>query len=105
MNKTPFLLASCICLACSSLAEEVRCRDDLYRFNYSTLLLFDALSGRVMDIVVPQTHEAPFQLREQLVPVHITELHNGIHVKRPPVSIRLGETNVVHMKILGIEFV
>ena len=105
MYKKFFLLASCIMLGSPALADEGRYRGAWANYNYTSLLLFDSLSGRLMDIVVPQTHQVPFQLREQGVPSHITEMHYSMTIKRPSSPMKPGETNVIQMKILGIEFV
>lgn len=105
MYKTIILLASCLFLVSPALADEGRYRGAWADYNYTSLLLFDSLSGRLMDIVVPQTHETPFQLREQGVPSHITEMHYSMTIKRPSVPMKPGETNIIQMKILGVEFV
>ncbi len=98
----------CLCLCCgSSMAEGTSHKGAWADINYRSMLLFDELSGRLLDIVVPQEYQSPFQLREQGVSGHVTGFQNDIDIKRSPVPMKLelGVTNVVKMKILPLEFV
>lgn len=71
--------------------------------NYKTMLLFDELSGRVMDMMVPKTSKPPFHFRDNGDLGHILDFQNWIHVDRSSASMIPGTTNTIHMHILGIE--
>ncbi len=71
--------------------------------NYKTMLLFDELSGRVMDMMVPKTSKPPFHFRDNGDLGHILDFQNWIHIDRSSASMIPGTTNSIHMHILGIE--
>ncbi len=71
--------------------------------NYKTVLLFDDLSGRLIDTVIPDMHQVPFQLRDQGVPSHITGFERHIHIKRIPVPMVPGQVRKIPYRMLGIE--
>lgn len=98
----------CLCLLCgSSMAEGTSHKAPWADDNYRSMLLFDELSGRLMDIVVPLEHQSPFQLREQGVPGHITGFQIYIDIRKTPVPTKpeFGVTNVLKMKFLQSQFV
>ncbi len=71
--------------------------------NYRTMLLFDELSGRLIDIVLPDALQAPFQLRDQGVPSHITGFERNIHIKRIPDPMSPGQVRKIPYRMLGVE--
>ena len=105
MKKKLVSICYYLCISCCFANPKTTLRDTWGRVNYSSMLLFDNLSGRIIDLVMPQTHSATFHLRESGMLNHTTGFQNFIHIKRPPVPMKSGETKVVDLSILPIEFV
>ena len=106
MKKTILAYTICLCLLpfCSTAGEnrkqqKTTCDDD----NYKTMLLFDELSGRMMNMMVPKTYQMPFHFRDHGSLTHIVGFQNWISIDRPPVQIKPGETHSFPVHILGFE--
>lgn len=106
MKKTILAYTICLCLLpfCSTAGENRKqqktiCDDD----NYKTMLLFDELSGRMMNMMVPKTYQMPFHFRDHGSLTHIVGFQNWISIDRPPVQIKSGETHSFPVHILGFE--